>query len=77
MSIFVTVRNIGCHNSARVAGWKLRASTSAFCAALIALFVGSFGLPTIQAQEASNSAPNYNLEGDWVRIDVAGSGDFT
>lgn len=75
MAILRNSKSIGRDHSARAAFWKILASTCVFGACL--LLSGSPLLSTLHAQEKANSSPNYGLEGDWIRIDVAGSGDYT
>jgi len=51
-------------------------AVSMACACALALFALGTVLLTRAAQEDQSSAPNMMLEGDWVRTDTNGSGDF-
>src|SRR5690348_12376443 len=47
------------------------------CACVLCLFaLGTLLLTRAAAQQDQSSAPNMLLEGDWVRTDTNGSGDF-
>lgn len=61
---------------------RIGAAACALCGMLLLLTPGGPLLPTLHAQAAqasaasNSSAPNYGLEGDWVRIDTVGAGNF-
>lgn len=77
MPISENIEKAGRQKRARVGCRKVWASMCAFCALLVLFICGSPLLSTLRAQAKNSSAPNYGLEGDWLRNDLAGSGDFT
>lgn len=58
--------------------WAVRTKVvSVACACALSLFaLGTVLLTRAAAQQDQSSAPNTLLEGDWVRTDTNGSGDF-
>lgn len=71
---------ISWNNFKQVAGTSSatrRKAVSIACACALSFFaLGTVLLTHLAAQEDQSSAPNMSLEGDWVRTDTNGSGDF-
>lgn len=70
------ITSIGNNRRARI---LVRGFLAGSCAlwALLFVFVWGGALPSLlHAQAKNSSAPNYALEGGWVRLDLAGGGSF-